>query len=161
MDLTSFKEKKVNYNWKTIYVGVIQNFFEPKVISDYAIELMELGNDDDFVNELAWGIEPDDLQQVLFELKSRYFSNLEENSNDYKLEEEKLRFVYLSKLNDSISDEDELLNGIAEFYNNNGYPEEMAGFINYMPQEIPTTKEGLIERFHDFLDSENDKIKEK
>ncbi|MBO0424011.1 DUF2247 family protein [Enterococcus plantarum] len=161
MDLTSFKEKKVNYNWKTIYVGVIQKFFEPKVISDYAIELMELGNDDDFINGLAWGVEPNDLQQVLFELKSKYFPNLEEDSNDYKLEEEKLRFIYLSKLNDSISDEDDLLNRIAEFYSNNGYPEEMAGFINYMPQEIPTTKKGLIERFHDFLDSENDKIKEK
>lgn len=34
----------------------------------------------------------------------------------------------------------------------------MVTFINYMPQETPTTKKGLIERFHGFLDSENDKI---
>jgi len=160
MDLTSLKDKKVSYNWKTIYIGILQKFFESKVISDYAIELMELGNDDDFICELAWGVEPDTLQQVLFGLKSRYFSNLEEDSDDYKLEERKLRFVYLSELNDTIGDDD-LLNRIAEFYNNNGYPEDMAGFINYMPQEIPTTKKELIERFHAFLDSENNIIKEK
>ena len=39
-----------------------------------------------------------------------------------------------------MNDEDELLNGIAGFYNNNGYPEDMVSFINYMPQEVPTTK---------------------
>lgn len=130
------------------------------MISDYAIELMELGNDDDFISELAWGVESDDLQQVLFEIKSRYFPNLEEDGDDYKIEELKLRFVYLSKLADTISDDDDLLNKIAKFYNNNGYPEDMAEFINYMPQEVPTTKKGLIDRFHRFLDSENNKINE-
>lgn len=130
------------------------------MISDYAIELMELGNDDDFISELAWGVESDDLQQVLFEIKSRYFPNLEEDGDDYKIEELKLRFVFLSKLADTISDDDDLLNKIAKFYNNNGYPEDMAEFINYMPQEVPTTKKGLIDRFHRFLDSENNKINE-
>ncbi|OJG95600.1 hypothetical protein RV18_GL002902 [Enterococcus termitis] len=156
----NLKEKKISYNWKTIYVGIIQNFFEPQVISDYAIELMELGKDDDFISELAWGVKSDNLQQVLFEIKSRYFPNLEEDDDDYKIEELKLRFVYLSKLADTISDDDDLLNKIAEFYNNNGYPEDMAEFINYMPQEVPTTKKGLIDRFHRFLDSENNKINE-
>ncbi|HBM4158407.1 TPA: DUF2247 family protein, partial [Listeria innocua] len=53
MKLTDLKEKKVNYDWKTIYVGIIRNFFESKVISDYAIELMEQGKEDDFTIDLA------------------------------------------------------------------------------------------------------------
>ncbi|EAV9821485.1 DUF2247 family protein, partial [Listeria monocytogenes] len=73
MELTDLKEKKVNYDWKTIYVGIIQNFFESKVISGYAIELMEQGKEDDFTIDLAWGVDSDNLQQVLFVMKNQYF----------------------------------------------------------------------------------------
>ncbi|EAF5051088.1 TPA: DUF2247 family protein [Listeria innocua] len=159
MKLTDLKEKKVNYDWKTIYVGIIRNFFESKVISDYAIELMEQGKEDDFTIDLAWGVDSDNLQQVLFEMKNQYFPDLDETSNEYKLEERKLRFIYLSKLKETVNDNDYLLKKIAEFYGNNGYPEDMVGFINYMPQEVSTTKEDLINRFHSFLNSEQSRIK--
>ncbi|MCT77927.1 DUF2247 family protein [Listeria monocytogenes] len=159
MKLTDLKEKKVNYGWKTIYVGIIQNFFESKVISDYAIELMEQGKEDDFTIDLAWGVDSDNLQQVLFEMKNQYFPDLDETSNEYKLEERKLRFIYLSKLKETVNDNDYLLKKIAEFYGNNGYPEDMVGFINYMPQEVSTTKEDLINRFNSFLNSEQSRIK--
>ncbi|EAD3255672.1 DUF2247 family protein [Listeria monocytogenes] len=159
MKLTDLKEKKVNYDWKTIYVGIIQNFFESKVISDYAIELMEQGKEDDFTIDLAWGVDSDNLQQVLFEMKNQYFPDLDETSNEYKLEERKLRFIYLSKLKETVNDNDYLLKKIAEFYGNNGYPEDMVGFINYMSQEVSTTKEDLINRFNSFLNSEQSRIK--
>ncbi|EOW1565123.1 DUF2247 family protein [Listeria monocytogenes] len=159
MELTDLKEKKVKYDWKTIYVGIIQNFFESKVISDYAIELMEQGKEDDFTIDLAWGVDSDNLQQVLFEMKNQYFPDLDETSNEYKLEERKLRFIYLSKLKETVNDNDYLLKKIAEFYGNNGYPEDMVGFINYMPQEVSTTKEDLINRFNSFLNSEQSRIK--
>ncbi|EHK2486474.1 TPA: DUF2247 family protein [Listeria monocytogenes] len=159
MKLTDLKEKKVKYDWKTIYVGIIQNFFESKVISDYAIELMEQGKEDDFTIDLAWGVDSDNLQQVLFEMKNQYFPDLDETSNEYKLEERKLRFIYLSKLKKTVNDNDYLLKKIAEFYGNNGYPEDMVGFINYMPQEVSTTKEDLINRFNSFLNSEQSRIK--
>ncbi|MGM0216292.1 DUF2247 family protein [Enterococcus sp. AZ109] len=159
MELVDLKEKQINYNWKTIYIGVNQKFFESKAISDYAIELMEKGDEDDFVTDLAWGVDSNDLQQVLFELKNRYFPDLEEDSNEYKIEERKLRFICLSKLNEAVSDTDDLLKKIAEFYGNNGYPEDMVEFVNYMPQVAPTSKEDLINRFHHFLSSEENKIK--
>lgn len=161
MELIDLRKKQISYDWKTIYVGVIQKFFESKVISDYAVELMEKGEDDDFITELAWGEDSNDIQQVLFELKNHYSPDLEEDSSDYKIEEQKLRFVYLSELNDTITDTDDLLKKIAEFYGNNGYPEDMVEFINYMPQEVPTSKEDLINRFHCFLSSEENKVKEK
>ena len=161
MELIDLRKKQISYDWKTIYVGMIQKFFESKVISDYAVELMEKGEEDDFVTELAWGVDSNNISQVLFELKNRYFPDLEEGSNDYKMEERKLRFVYLSELNEIVFDADDLLKKIAEFYGNNGYPEDMVEFINYMPQEVPTSKEELISRFHRFLESEEQKIKEK
>ncbi|MBC2125596.1 DUF2247 family protein [Listeria innocua] len=161
MELTDLRKKQIDYDWKTIYIGIVQNHFESKVISDYAVELMEKGNNDDFVTELAWGVDSNDIQQVLFELQNRYFPDLESDSNDYKIEEQKLRFVYLSELNETVDDTEDLLKKIAEFYGNNGYPESMVEFINYMPQEVPISKEGLINKFHIFLSSEENKIKEK
>ncbi|MBC1924819.1 DUF2247 family protein [Listeria innocua] len=161
MELTELRKKQIDYDWKTIYVGIVQNFFGSKVISDYAVELMEKDNNDDFVTELAWGVDSNDIQLVLFELQNRYFPDLEEDSNDYKIEEQKLRFVYLSELNETVDDTEDLLKKIAEFYGNNGYPESMVEFINYMPQEVPISKEGLINKFHIFLSSEENKIKEK
>ncbi|EHD5683876.1 DUF2247 family protein, partial [Listeria monocytogenes] len=62
-------------------------------------------------------------------------------------------------LKETVNDNDYLLKKIAEFYGNNGYPEDMVGFINYMPQEVSTTKEDLINRFHSFLNSEQSRIK--
>lgn len=161
MELIDLRKKQIWYDWKTIYVGIIQKFFEFKVISDYAVELMEKGEDDDFITELAWGVDSNDIQQVLFELKNHYFPDLEEDSSDYEIEEQKLRFVSLSELNETVTDTDDLLKKMAEFYGNNGYPEDMVEFINYMPQEVPTSKEDLINRFHYFLNSEENKVKEK
>lgn len=161
MELIDLRKKQIWYDWKTIYVGIIQKFFEFKVISDYAVELMEKGEDDDFITELAWGVDSNDIQQVLFELKNHYFPDLEEDSSDYEIEEQKLRFVSLSELNETVTDTDDLLKKMAEFYGNNGYPEDMVEFINYMPQEVPTSKEDLINRFHCFLNSEENKVKEK
>ncbi|MCU4770596.1 DUF2247 family protein [Bacillus toyonensis] len=154
MDLIDFKNKGLKYDWKTIYTGVNKKYFEPNVISDYAVELMEAGDDEAFVNELAWGIDSIDLDKILFEIKDFYFPNLEENSEELQNEISKLRFVYLSKLKEKITDEDELLNRIAEFYDRHDYPEDMTSFITYMPQDTPTTKGYLLNRFYKFLDSE-------
>ncbi|HDR3890140.1 TPA: DUF2247 family protein [Bacillus cereus] len=154
MDLIDFKNKGLKYDWKTIYTGVNKKYFEPNVISDYAVELMEAGDDEAFVNELAWGIDSSDLDKILFEIKDFYFPNLEENSEELQNEISKLRFVYLSKLKEKITDEDELLNRIAEFYDRHDYPEDMTSLITYMPQDTPTTKEDLLNRFYKFLDSE-------
>lgn len=115
---------------------------------------MEAGDDEAFVNELAWGIDSSDLDKILFEIKDFYFPNLEENSEELQNEISKLRFVYLSKLKEKITDEDELLNRIAEFYDRHDYPEDMTSLITYMPQDTPTTKEDLLNRFYKFLDSE-------
>lgn len=49
LDLIDLKEK-IAYSWETIYVGVIQNYFEPKIISDYAVELGELASDFSDIN---------------------------------------------------------------------------------------------------------------
>lgn len=73
MNLKDFKNRHIQFDWKTIFVGVQENYFSKDVISDYAIELMEMGDDNSFVNELAWGVSSEELDKVMLEIKTNYF----------------------------------------------------------------------------------------
>ncbi|WP_202812195.1 DUF2247 family protein [Lactiplantibacillus herbarum] len=159
MALHDLQANHVNYNWQTIYVGVKEALFTSKSLTDYAVELMEAGSDDDWIIELAWGVVPDELQANLQQLKDCYFPNLQDNDAEYQLELRKLRFVALSQLNSRVRDVDELLLQIAYFYDNHGYPTDMVDFIYYMPSsEPPMTKRGLLARFRHFLALEKRKL---
>ncbi|BDR59372.1 DUF2247 family protein [Xylocopilactobacillus apicola] len=153
MKLSELKKYSINYDWKTIYVGVGQFYFNFETISEYAVTLMEEGNDD-FIAELTWNIDSSNVQESLEKIKMRYFPKFTESSDDYKFEERKLRYVYLEGLDRSLKNKEELLDKIAEYYDNHNYPIEISSFINYMPQDIPTTTDDLIKNFHGFLDTE-------
>lgn len=156
MNLADLKNRQITYDWKTIYVGIIENYFDVNIISDYAIELIQKGNDDVFVSELAWGVESDNSKQVLSDVKLHFCQNIDDSN--YQNEARKLRFIYLAKLNSEITNEDELLKEIAYFYDNHSYPVDMASFINYVPQDFPTTKADLISRFYEFLETEKNEV---
>ena len=158
MNLTDLKNRNIKYDWKTIFVGINENYFSKKAISDYAVELMENGDDNEFVNELAWGISIEDLNKVMLEIKDIYFPQLDENSAFLIAENRKLRFVCLSKIKEECKEDNELLNKIAEFYESHHYPEDMVSFINYMPQEVPTTIADMVKRFEEFLKLEKDLV---
>lgn len=159
MNLKDLKNKHIKYDWKTIFVGIQENYFSKDVISDYAVELMDIGDESSFVSELAWGVSSEDLDKVMLEIKTNYFPQLDEESTMLVEENRKLRFVCLSEIKERCKDDTELLNEIAEFYGNHNYPEDMVSFVNYMPQEIPTTKEDMINRFENFLKLERLRFK--
>ncbi len=154
MNLKDLKNKHIKYDWKTIFVGVQENYFSKDVISDYAVELMGIGDESEFVNELTWGVSNEDLGKIMLEIKTNYFPQLDEESKMLVEEKRKLRFVYLSEIKERCKEDNELLNKIAEFYGNHHYPEDMVSFVNYMPQEVPTTKEDMLNRFEGFLELE-------
>lgn len=154
MNLKDLKNKHIKYDWKTIFVGVQENYFSKDVISDYAVELMGIGDESEFVNELTWGVSNEDLGKIMLEIKTNYFPQLDEESKMLVEEKRKLRFVYFSEIKERCKEDNELLNKIAEFYGNHHYPEDMVSFVNYMPQEVPTTKEDMLNRFEEFLELE-------
>ncbi len=151
MNLKDLKHKHIKYDWKTIFVGVQENYFSKDVISDYAVELMGIGDESEFVNELTWGVSNEDLGKIMLEIKTNYFTQLDEENKMLVEEKRKLRFVYLSEIKERCKEDNELLNKITEFYGNHHYPEDMVRFVNYMPQEVPTTKEDILNRFGEFL----------
>ncbi|MBJ8106931.1 MULTISPECIES: DUF2247 family protein [Bacillus cereus group] len=159
MNLKDLKNKHIKYDWKTIFVGVQENYFSKDVISDYAVELMDMGDESGFVSELTWGVSSEDLDKVMLEIKTNYFPELDEESTMLVEENGKLRFVCLSEIKERCKEDNELLNEIAEFYGDHHYPEDMVSFVNYMPQEVPTTKEDMINRFEKFLKLERVRFK--
>ncbi|PEC19703.1 DUF2247 family protein [Bacillus cereus] len=159
MNLKDLKSKHIKYDWKTIFVGVQGNYFSKDVISDYAVELMGIGDESGFVSELTWGVSNEDLGKVMLEIKTNYFPQLDEESTMLVEEKRKLRFICLSEIKERCKEDNELLNEIAEFYGNHHYPEDMVSFVNYMPQEVPTTKEALVNRFEKFLKLEGGRFK--
>jgi hypothetical protein len=155
MNLKDLKNRHIKYDWKTIFVGVQENYFSKDVISDYAVELMEIGDESGFVSELAWGVSSEDLGKVMLEIKTNYFPQLDEESTILVEENRKLGFVCLSEMRERCIEDNELLTKIAEFYGNHHYPEDMESFVNYMPQEVPTTKENMVNRLDEFLKLES------
>lgn len=154
LNLEDLKKRHIQYDWKTIFVGIQEKYFNKGVISHYAVELMEIGDESEFVHELAWGVSSEDLDKVMLAIKTNYFPQLNEESTILIEENRKLRFVYLSKIKETCKDENELLSKIAEFYGNHNYPEDMITFVNYMPQELPTKHEDIMNRFEIFLKRE-------
>ncbi|MGE7856780.1 DUF2247 family protein [Bacillus sp. NPDC094064] len=159
MNLKDLKSKHIKYDWKTIFVGVQGSYFSKDVISDYAVELMGIGDESGFVSELTWGVSNENLGKVMLEIKTNYFPQLDEESPVLVEEKRKLRFICLSEIKERCKEDNELLNEIAEFYGNHHYPEDMVSFVNYMPQEVPTTKEALVNRFEKFLKLEEERFK--
>lgn len=151
MDLKDLKNRHIKYDWKTIFVGIQENYFSNDVISDYAVELMENGDESKIVSELAWGVSSTNLDKVMLEIKTNYFPELDEESTNLVEENRKLRFVSLSGIKENCKEDEELLNKVAEFYGNHHYPVDMISFINYTTQEAPITKEDMVNRFDQFL----------
>lgn len=154
MNLKDFKNTQMKYDWKTIYLGVQENYFSKDVISDYAIELMDKGDESEFVSELAWGVSYEDLDEVMMEINGKYFPYLDNECKVFAEESRKLRYVCLQNMKAKYKEDNELLGKIATFYADHNYPEDMVSFIHYMPQDVPTTKEELLKRFDEFLNLE-------
>ncbi|QJY42591.1 DUF2247 family protein [Lactiplantibacillus plantarum] len=83
--LKDLRAKRLAYNWETIYVGMEMAYFTIQAISDYAVEPMEGGINDEFINQLAWGVEDEDSSRILFEIKCHFNLVSEKNNDEYKL----------------------------------------------------------------------------
>ena len=59
---------------------VYGKYFNKGIISHYAVELMEIGDESEFVHELAWGVSSEDLDKLMLAIRTNYFPQLNEES---------------------------------------------------------------------------------
>jgi hypothetical protein len=154
LHLKDLQEYHVTYEWYTFYVGIEENYFRKEILTEFAIELMQKGDNSELISALAWGIDEEDFAETMARIKRRHVQFLKKKTGSWEIEFRKLRYVYLKKAEKECTSENELLDAIAQFYDNFGYPEDMSGFINYMPQDLPTSSTDLLNRFKCFLEFE-------
>ena len=126
----------IDYDWRTLYVGISINLIECNELTIYALKIMEDNEykDDEFINELAWGIEDNLKGEILTKMLIKFnFDMLIPQSSSWELEVRNLRYTILNYLNITIDDDNELLKKVEEVYADFNYPQEMEGFIAYMP----------------------------
>lgn len=161
MDLITLKKYCVRYNWSTVYYGVKYAFFKEQVISDYAYEQLESGNNEEYVTELAWGDKNDDLHEQMELIYDKVIKNEDSSNEDVELRY--LRYAFCCNLNELIKDKDKLLESLSILYSRLNYPEDMSSFITYMPQVIVDKNlspyDNLLNNFRNFLDTEKKEMK--
>lgn len=171
IDIQMLDDSKVAYSWNTLYVGISSNLIECSELTNYALKLMSDDNykDNDFINELSWGIENKLKEEVLTEMRlSCNLDNMIAESEEWELEKQKLRYVLLDNLRHVTKDNEEILDKVEEVYADFGYPQDMESFIAYMPvkDNYDSSKHSreennkrLIGLFDDFLKAEKEHIK--
>lgn len=121
----------IDYDWITLYVGISINLIECNELATYALKIME---DNEFINELSWGIDGNLKEEILTKMIFKFnLDMLIPQSSSWELEVRKLRYVVLNYLNITIDNNNELLKKVEEVYTDFNYPQEMEGFIAYMP----------------------------
>ncbi|WHY24377.1 DUF2247 family protein [Bacillus velezensis] len=161
--LNTFKVHHVNYDWKTLYVGLKQEWINKIEVMNYAVEYLMNHPvvQQEEILELAWG-DKDEIEEAILNI-----IRVEENSF-YAIEKRKWRYVILLEVKSNYSDHaTELLGKLAEVYADMNYPEDMEDFIHYQPSNNRCNSclyfyekniNGLCNLFQDFLVKEKQNI---
>jgi len=75
------------------------------------------------------------IDDILNKVADFFDGKIVQDSVEWALEMRKLRFCVLTYLKKHISDERELLDKIAQVYDDFGFPKDMENFIYYMPSK--------------------------
>lgn len=163
-----FKQNKIKYDWKTLYVGLKLDLIKYNDIVTYSVEFLTKHPDISNQNiiQLAWGGDDFDYESLLVDiLKESHIDDLNLDADVWQFEKRKWRFCVLSYLKMKHQDDFEgLLNKVAEVYADFNYPEDMDSFINYLKPKgnfnpSQCSKEEnvirLINLFNDFINKEH------
>ncbi len=132
ISLDIFKHNKINYDWKTLYVGLKLNVIKSCDITNYAVRI--LSNYSEIYNpniiQLAWGDDNLGFEGLLVNiLEELHINDLDLDADIWELEKRKWRFGVLAYLEMMHQDDlEQLLNMVAEVYADFNYPKDMDSF---------------------------------
>lgn len=127
-DFFDFSQVKIKWDWRELLFGVENNIIGRSDVINYATHILDEGIlGFDLVLKVAIADEYEDILLYIHEL-----SNLE-NFKDNQAIEDKWRYGILKELHDKKSNYDNFNKKVEEIYADFDYPEDMAGFIEYMP----------------------------
>ncbi|HCQ89497.1 MAG TPA: DUF2247 domain-containing protein [Clostridium sp.] len=164
--LDILEKNNIEYDWKTVYVGLKLNFIDGEEVQNYAVSIIENAESiNENIMKLAWGIEEERLEESIRNILED--AGIEDSSKELELEERKWRYCILKQISNTYSCRD-IINKINDVFAHFGYPVDMVGFINYMPpSDVYNPAEytynenfdRLISNFNNFLKEEESLIK--
>ncbi len=163
-DLSILKENKISYSWNTLRVGKKYDLFDNVQISDYAAQYLSEHPQEtnQFIAELVCCDKTMLIDDILNKVADVFDNKIEPDSVAWLLEKRKLQFCILMYLKRHALDDRELLDKIAQVYEDFDFPKDMEGFIYYMSAKnfnpLEHSQQECIQRlrklFEDFLINE-------
>lgn len=150
-DFFSFSQTKTNWSWQEILYGMENKIIARSDVINYATRILDEGIlGFDWVLKIAIADEYEDILPYIYEL-----GNLEDSEDDSTIQD-KWRYFILKELYAKKSNYENFNEKVEEIYAGFDYPEDMAGFIGYMPsldgksmeeswQEYLTSSKGKFE----------------
>ncbi|MBL1230085.1 DUF2247 family protein [Enterococcus sp. BWB1-3] len=127
-DFFSFSQTKTNWSWQEILSGMENKIIDRSDVINYATRVLEEGIlGFDWVLKIAIADEYEDILPYIYEL-----INLEDSEEDSMIQD-KWRYFILKELYAKKSNYEDFNEKVEEIYADFDYPEDMAGFIGYMP----------------------------
>lgn len=133
--LEIFRNQNLNYNWDTLYVGILTGFLKHSEVTKYAIDFMQQnpGVNNQHILELAWNLSEDEIKQhligVLETLGNGAFG---EESDRWQFEKRKWRFTILKDVVANPDYRDSLYEKIEDVFYKFGCPNDMYELIREM-----------------------------
>ncbi|MGX7420345.1 DUF2247 family protein [Carnobacterium gallinarum] len=148
-----FSQAKIKWDWRELLFGVENNIIGRNDVINYATHILDEGIlGFDLVLKVAIATEYEDILPYIHELSKL------ENFEDNQAIEDKWRYVILKELHDKKSDYDNFNEKVEEIYADFDYPEDMAGFIGYMPS---IDGRNMEESWQEYLTSSKEKYENK
>ncbi|EOI06925.1 hypothetical protein UAY_00267 [Enterococcus moraviensis ATCC BAA-383] len=127
-DFFEFSQAKIKWTWQELLFGMEDKIIGREDIINYATHILNEGIlGFDLVLKVAIADEYEDILPYIHELIN--LETFEGNS----IIQDKWRYVILKELHNKKSDYDNFNEKVEEIYADFDYPEDMAGFIGYMP----------------------------
>ncbi|EGO8079894.1 TPA: DUF2247 family protein [Enterococcus faecalis] len=127
-DFFSFSQTKTNWSWQEILYGMENKIIARSDVINYATRILDEGIlGFDWVLKIAIADEYEDILPYIYEL-----GNLEDSEDDSTIQD-KWRYFILKELYAKKSNYENFNEKVEEIYADFDYPEDMAGFIGYMP----------------------------
>lgn len=148
-----FSQAEIKWDWQELLFGIENNIISRSDVINYATHILDEGIlGFDLVLKVAIADDYEDILPYIHELSK--LESFEEND----FIKDKWRYGILKELHDKKSDYDNFNEKVEEVYADFDYPEDMAGFIGYMPS---IDGKNMEESWQEYLSSSKEKYENK
>lgn len=150
----SYALKLVEINWNDILFAITNGFFDKNVAIDYSHILLEKGDSDDKIIDLAIQNSLETTTEEILKDYVLYFADKVTNKEETK---EKILYVLLNLIFDNKSIFEDPLRAVEIVYSDFGFPKALKKLIRYIPNDDPTeiSDEKLIyENWQEYLNNQ-------